>query len=124
MIDIKNDILDGIIKVCNEKKVNFSIFSKNFLIKHKHKKEIREIQEIQKEYFQIINTFLSGIPIHKMQNNFNYSKKEKDKMMIDTSLCFKGIFREFLERITHKYSKDIWSEKKQKNFSKRKMCLG
>jgi len=123
MVDIKDDILVEIAKICKQKKVNFGIFSKDFLSKHK-----KEIGEIQKEYFQIINIFLTGIPIHKM-NSSDYSEKEKDKMIRDTSLCFKGIFTKFLESIIQGYPKNIWKiqkskKRKSKNLSKRKMCLG
>jgi len=124
MVDIKDNILVEMIKACKEKKVNFNIFSKKFLFRYK-----KEITEIQKEYFQIINVFLTGIPIHKMENSSNYSEEKKSKMIIDTNLCFRGIFREFLESITQRYPKKIWGiqkskKRKCKNFSKRKMCLG
>ena len=125
MVDIRDNIWDEEIEMCKQKKVNFSIFSKKFLSKYR-----KEIAEIQKEYFQIINVFLTGIPIHKMENISNYSEEKKDKIIRDTILCFRGIFREFLERITKRYSKKIWGIQRKykkrncKNFSEKKMCLG
>ena len=124
MMDIRDNILNEEIKICGQKKVNFSIFSKNFLFKHK-----KEIIEIRKEYFGLLNSFFEEGSIYRLENELGLPEKTQERKIENILLCFRGIFRKFLESIIERYDKNIWGiqkskKRKHKNFSKRKMCLG
>jgi len=105
MVNIKNNLFGTMIKICEQEGVNFNIFSKKFVSRHK-----RGVAEIQKEYFNMINIFCTGGSIYKMENRSNYPEREKDRMIKNTNLCFEGMFRDFLRSRKQKYSKNenIW----------------
>ena len=108
-MDVVQNLLEKTFEICKNKDVNPHIFDrKKFLSKYKN--------EIQRGYTDIVNVFLTGIPIHK---TFIENKDIKD-----TNLCFEGILGEYLEEIKRKYPKIVWETKNEKkNISKRKKCL-